>query len=144
MRRRSLQRGTAAVELALLLPMLLMLTFMVAECGRALMQYNTLAKSVRDAARYLSVQTPGTRVAEARNLVVYGNTAGEGSPLVAGLTPANVPPPTWQAVGAAPAIPVVTVQVTGFRFTPMVRSVFGLAIGPFAFGPIAATMRSPG
>ena len=143
MRRRSLQRGTAAVELVLVLPMLLMLTFIVAECGRALVQYNTIARSVRDAARYLSVQTPGTHVAQARNLVVYGNPAGEGRPLVAGLAPDNVPAPTWQTLGADPAIPAVTVQVTGFRFTPMVASVFGLAVGPFAFGPIAATMRSP-
>jgi Flp pilus assembly protein TadG len=143
MKRKSLQRGTAAVEFALILPLLLVLTLMVTELGRALMQYDTLTKSVRDAARYLSVQTPGTHQAQARNLVVYGNTAGTGTPLVPGLSLANVPAPTWQPAGTVPAITTVTVQVTGFTFTPMVGSVFGLSLGPYTFGAISATMRSP-
>ena len=52
------QKGTAIVEFALVLPFLLLLTFITTEFGRAIWQYNTLAKSVRDAARYLSLQTP--------------------------------------------------------------------------------------
>ncbi|MDE2605391.1 MAG: pilus assembly protein [Burkholderiales bacterium] len=143
MKRKSLQRGTAAVEFALILPLLLVLTLMVTELGRALMQYDTLTKSVRDAARYLSVQTPHTHQAQAQNLVVYGNTAGTGTPLVPGLSLANVPAPTWQPAGSVPAITTVTVQVTGFTFQPMIQSVFGLSLGPYTFGAISATMRSP-
>ena len=54
-------------------------------------EYNAVTKSTRDAVRYLSLQTPGTHVTEARNLIVYGNLAGTGTPLARGLTLANVP-----------------------------------------------------
>src|SRR5688500_11611226 len=98
------QHGVALVEFALILPLLLLLTFITTEFGRAMYQYNTLAKSVRDSARYLSMQTPGTKMTEARNLVVYGNTAGTGTPLALGLTMAHVPNPTWQNAGTNPVI----------------------------------------
>ena len=52
------QKGVAIVEFALVLPFLLLLTFITTEFGRAIWEYNTLTKSVRDAARYLSIQTP--------------------------------------------------------------------------------------
>ena len=50
------QNGVALVEFALVLPLLLILTFITTEFGRALYQYNTIAKSLRDASRYLSAQ----------------------------------------------------------------------------------------
>ena len=46
-------RGVAAVEMAVVLPLILLLLFVTAEIGRGFMQYNTLTKSVRDSARYL-------------------------------------------------------------------------------------------
>jgi Flp pilus assembly protein TadG len=49
------QRGLAMVEFAIVLPILLIILFMVAEIGRALYQYNTLSKAVGDAARHFSV-----------------------------------------------------------------------------------------
>jgi Flp pilus assembly protein TadG len=69
------QGGVALVEFALILPFLLLLSITAVELGRAIWQYDALTKSVRDAARYLSLQTPGdaTRMTRARNLVVYGN-----------------------------------------------------------------------
>lgn len=140
--RKRWQRGVALLEFALVLPFLLVLTFIVTEFGRAMMQYDTLAKSARQAARYLSVQTPGTKIAEARNLVVYGNTAGTGSPLVPGLTLANVPDPTWQAAGSAPGITTVTVQIVGFTFTPLVNGLYWASWGSLSFNNIVATMRS--
>lgn len=136
------QRGTAILELALVIPMLMMLMVIATDLGRAIMQYNTIAKSARDAARYLSIQLPGTRIAEARNLVVFGNPAGTGNPLVPGLAPSHVPTPTWQASGALPVITTVTVQVSGFTFTPMMASVFGLSFGTIPFSDIVVTMRS--
>jgi Flp pilus assembly protein TadG len=141
---RSTQSGVAIIEFALILPFLLLLTFTVTEFGRAIMQYDTLTKSVRQAARYLAMQTPGTKITEAKNLVVYGNTAGTGSPMLTGLTLANVPDPTWQnSVGAAPPIDTVTVQVTGYTFTTLVPvGPYGTVFGPFTFAPIAATLRS--
>ena len=140
---RTRQQGVALVEFALVLPLLLTLALFVAEFGRAIMYYNTLTKSVRDAARYLSTQTPGTGLAEARNLIVYGTTATGNTPLVPGLTAAMVPNPVWQVQGALPAINVVTVSVTGYTFQPMWSGVFGKTINPIGFSNITASMRSP-
>lgn len=144
------QNGVAMVEFALVLPLLLILTFIVTEYSRALYQYNTLTKSVRDAARYLSTQNPGTKITEAKNLVVFGNLAGTGTPLAFGLTTAQVPAPVWLPKGAAPVINTVTVQVgygaagtaaQNYTFTPLVASVFGLNFGNVTYAPISATMR---
>jgi hypothetical protein len=79
---------------------ILLLLMATAELGRAFWQYNTLTKSVRDAVRYASGQglygsggvvllTDELRTA-VQNLVVYGNSAGTGAPLLAGLTTSNV------------------------------------------------------
>lgn len=140
--RRQLQRGVAIVEFALVLPLLLLLTFTVTELGRALYQYNTLAKSVRDAARYLSMQQPGTHTAEARNLIVYGNTAGTGTPLALGLTLAQVPTPVWQTAGVNPVINTVTVRINGYQFQSMFSTAFGYTFGTIPYADITATMRS--
>jgi Flp pilus assembly protein TadG len=45
------ERGQALVELALTLPMLLVVMFVVIEFGRALFQYNILAQATREGAR---------------------------------------------------------------------------------------------
>lgn len=145
------QSGVAIVEFALVLPLLLILTFITTEYGRALYQYNTLAKSVRDAARYMSVQSPSdtTSYAAARNLVVYGNPAGSGTPLVHGITTSMVPNPVWELHGTDPVIRTVTVQIgygtdgstTRYKFIPMISDAFGLSLGSITFGPISATMR---
>ncbi|MEC4723327.1 TadE/TadG family type IV pilus assembly protein [Noviherbaspirillum sp. CPCC 100848] len=137
-------RGAALVELALILPLLLLLTFITTEFGRAVYQYNTIAKSMRDAVRYLSVQTPGTRMTEARNLVVFGNTAGTGTPLALGLNLTHVANPTWQVVGSNPVINTVSITVQGYTFRPLFASVIGVNFGNFNFSDISATMRAPG
>ena len=144
------QTGVAIVEFALVLPFLLLLTFIVTEYSRALYQYNTLAKSVRDAARYLSTQSPGTKITEAKNLVVYGNPAGTGTPLALGLTTAQVPDPVWQLAGASPVINTVTIQIgfgpggtaaQQYTFRPLFASVFGVTFADMTYAPISATMR---
>jgi hypothetical protein len=138
-------RGVALVEFALILPMLLLLTVITTEFGRAMYQYNTLAKSVRDASRYLSMQLPETQMTQARNLVVYGNLAGTGNPVVQGLTAGHVPDPTWEVVGPPPGITAVTIRVTGFTFQPMFSSVLGsqfISGTGVTFSEIRASMRS--
>ena len=136
------QKGVAIVEFALILPFLLLLTFLTTEFGRAVWEYNTLTKSVREAARYLSIQTPGTKITEARNLIVYGNLAGDGPPLAAGLTTTLVPDPTWQTAGTNPVINTVTVRISGYSFNSIVNTVFGAPFGDITFADITATMRS--
>ena len=145
------QRGGAAIEFALLLLPLAALTFGVTECGRALYQYNTIAKSVRDAARYQSGTTPGSTLA-ARCVALTGSpAAGANSctdtPLLPGLTLAHVTAcdrvscpanhnlqPTGRGV-----VDLVTITVTGYPFTSMVP----FAMPSIDFGPISATMVQP-
>jgi Flp pilus assembly protein TadG len=94
------QRGLAIVEFTIVVGILLMLIMATAEFGRAFLQYNTLTKSVRDGARHVAGRalfgstgtvsiSPGLET-EARNLVVYGNIFGAGSPLLPGLSTADV------------------------------------------------------
>lgn len=81
------QRGLALVELAVALPLLLLLLLGVAEMGRALYQYNTLVKAVRDGARHLTSDAYATdgqtldpiAVSQMENLIRYGNTTGQGA-----------------------------------------------------------------
>jgi Flp pilus assembly protein TadG len=87
-------------EFAIVLPVLLALLFGITEIGRALVRYNTLTKAVQDGARhaaaYALLGTTGAVVIDAqlltatRNVVVYGNTAGTGQPLLQGLQPSQV------------------------------------------------------
>jgi len=158
------QRGVALVELALVLPLLLAVCFAITEFGRAIYTYDTLAKSARDAARYLTTQTPGSSSAWAiaRNLVAYGNPAGTGPALVSGLDSTNAASlvvvcdasdqPRCAAnlnQGADPTINTVTVTITGFKFSPLLDVLaftrfYGGGSGSIAsipFGDISVTMR---
>lgn len=141
-------RGIAAVELALLLAPLLILAFGITEYGRAVHDYNTIVKSTRDAARYLSLNAPGdaAAIARARNLVVFGQVTATGRPLVAGLTnPATqvhvadaVSDPAHcylQATGSG-NVNLVRVSVDGVTFTSAVPAV----VSNLVFGPISVTM----
>lgn len=99
-RRMLRQRGTAIIEFAIALPVLLLLMLATAEIGRLLSQYNTLAKSVRDSARYVASKASGgtTRVISisstvrtaATNLAVTGNINGAGGALLPGLVSGNI------------------------------------------------------
>ena len=137
------ERGVALTEFALALPMLLIVMLLIIEFGRAYYQYDMLTKSVREAVRYLSVRSPGVDVDKAKNIVVYGNPAGTGTPLLPGLTLANVPDPTWSTSGSYPTLNTVTVTVTGYTFMPLVKGVSWITFDDIAFGTIQATMRSP-
>ncbi|MGH8657509.1 MAG: TadE/TadG family type IV pilus assembly protein [Gammaproteobacteria bacterium] len=84
------QAGVAAVEFAIVLPVVLLLMLATAELGRAFYQYNTLAKAVRDGARYSStvalngagafkdIASPewAAVVDSVKKLVVYGADCG--------------------------------------------------------------------
>lgn len=87
---RDCERGSQLAELAIIMPLMLVLLGATAEFGRFFYTYSTLLKGTRAASRYLVSQPVGASDAAARNLVVYGNTAGTGTPLVSNLTTANV------------------------------------------------------
>lgn len=137
------ERGTALVEFALTLPFILILMFTIVDLGRAVQRYNGLVKAARDAVRYLSVHQQGTHANEARNLVMYGTLDGSGTLLDPDLTVDMVKAPTWRTEGANPLINTVTVRISGYQFTPIASSVFGVAFPTFTFGDITATMRCP-
>jgi Flp pilus assembly protein TadG len=78
------QRGIAAVEAAIVLPIVLFVIVVVAEFGHAIQQYNQLTQAVRDGARYIAANAEigsggGINIAAeldaTRNLIVYGTTS---------------------------------------------------------------------
>ena len=102
------QRGLAMIELALTLPLLVLLMLAFAEFGRMLFQYNSLQQASRDAGRYVAsqawnstlgtVQLSAALITQTQNVAVYGIPANpNGYPAAApGLTTGNV---TVSAVG---------------------------------------------
>lgn len=147
-RRRS--RGVAAVEFVITAPLLILVMLATAEFGRAFVQYDTLSYSVRNSARYVTenaftgttgvVNLSSTVTTEARNLVVYGNAAGAGAPLLPSLQTSQV---TVANAGND------NIRVTAiYPYQPIIGAVlptFGLSGGsvPLTFNMrIAVTMRA--
>lgn len=112
-----------------MLPFLIMLLLATAEIGRALLQFNTLQKSIRDATRYVAEEATGPDtevidltsavIATTRNLVVYGSPVA-GEALLPGLEPGDV-------TVSSPDALHVQISVT-YTYTPLfaVIPTFGL------------------
>jgi Flp pilus assembly protein TadG len=145
---RTRERGVAAVEAAICLPVLLLLLFAGVELSRAFVQYTVLADASRNAARHVAgaamqatqrLEISSTLINEARNLVVYGNQAGTGTAILTGLTPGQI---TVADAGNN------NVRVTStYEYQPL----FGARLPTFGNGPtpnsaftmnIAITMRA--
>lgn len=86
------RRGAAAVEMALVLPLLLIVLFGSVELGNYFMNEHSLSKAVRDGARFAARQSftdyascggepGGTVAADTRNIVMNGYLAG-GAPVL--------------------------------------------------------------
>ena len=88
------ERGVQLLEIAIVLPIMFMLFGAVAEFGRYFYEYTTAAKAARVGARYMAskaLESASTNwELNTKNLVVYGNTAGSGAPILDGMTIANV------------------------------------------------------
>jgi Flp pilus assembly protein TadG len=112
------ERGVQLVELAIVLPIFILLFGATAEFGRYFYEYTTLAKSARAGARYLATAAVNsTEDTTAKNIVVYGNSAGTGNPILSGLSTANV---SITRSGGVPVLPqTVTVQITDFKHQPI-------------------------
>lgn len=110
--------GTQLVELAIVLPILVVLFAATAEFGRYFYEYTTLAKAARAGTRYLATSAVNaTEDGKAKNIAVYGNEAGTGSPLIPGLTTSNV---VITRQGGVPALPqTVKVQIYSFKHQPI-------------------------
>jgi Flp pilus assembly protein TadG len=108
------ERGAAIVEFAVASTVFLTLTFGVLELGRLLWVHNALTDATRRGARY-AVNQPQTAVDAIKNMTVYGNTAGTGTPLVNDLTPAQVNV-TYNGFGLGEGTVKVEIQAYDFRF----------------------------
>lgn len=84
------RRGAAAAEMALVLPLLMVLMFGSFELGKFFLDAHTVQKAVRDGARYAARQPfgempcggPAADETEIRNLVRTGTTAPGGTPRI--------------------------------------------------------------
>jgi Flp pilus assembly protein TadG len=144
-------RGAALVELALVLPVVLMMVFGITELGRALFQLNSLAKAADGGVRYLSRSwavldencqpTAGWSAAAAAtaNYVVFGNSGGQGQPRLPGLSAAGVTVTAVYGEVAGSEDPACIIQVEA---SVPFQGVFGDNVVPFTqLGPIDLTTR---
>jgi len=113
------ERGVQLLELAIVLPIFMILFAATAEFGRYFYEYTTLSKAARVGARYLVTQKVDCAQADlARKLVVYGNTAGTGSPILPGLLTSNISitPNDLACAGTPQGVPPnITVTISGFK-----------------------------
>ena len=113
------ERGVQLVELAIVLPLFMILFAATAEFGRYFYEYTTLSKAARVGVRYLVTEKVDCDHADvARNLVVYGNTAGTGSPVLPGLltTHVTVTPNDLACSGTPQGVPpAITISISGFK-----------------------------
>ena len=114
-------QGVSLIETAIIVPILLVLFAGVAEFGRYFYEYTTLAKASRLGARYLASKSVTSDVADykaiAKNIVVFGNAAGSGSPILDGLTTENV---DVEYEGGTAGVPnTVTVSIINYAHEPL-------------------------
>jgi len=114
------ERGVQLLEMAIVIPIMLVLFAAVAEFGRYFYEYTTLAKASRLGARYLiskSVNSSINYEVIAKNMVVYGNATGTGSPILNGLSANNVEVTYAGPVSGIPE--TVTVTIVNYPHVPL-------------------------
>jgi heme/copper-type cytochrome/quinol oxidase subunit 2 len=114
------ERGTQILELAIAMPVMLMLLGSVAEFGRFFYTYTTLTNAVRGGARHACKweKNASWTIPETQRMVVYGdfNDTSNG-PILPGLNTSNV-----QVISNGPSvnnIDSVTVKITGYNYVPI-------------------------
>jgi Flp pilus assembly protein TadG len=83
------ERGSTLVEFAIGVTVFVTVMFAVLEFGRALWVHNALSDAARRGARYAVLHSQGS-IDEVKNVVVYGDAAGTGQPMLNNLTTGNV------------------------------------------------------
>jgi TadE-like protein len=112
------ESGVQLVEAAIVVPIFLILFAATAEFGRYFYEYTTLAKAAQVGTRYLSTApVEAVEDGNAKNLVVYGNTSGSGTPILPGLSPTQV---IITRTGPIPVTPeTVSIQIVGYKHQPI-------------------------
>ena len=112
LRRRNNERGSTLVEFAIGVTVFVTAMFAVLEFGRALWVHNALSDAARRGARYAVLHSAGS-ADQVKNIVVYGNEAGTGQPMLNDLTAANVNV-VYNNFGLNDG--TVSVSITGYQF----------------------------
>jgi len=112
---KSCEAGTQLAELAIVLPIMLVLFGATAEFGRFFYTYTTLAKATRAGARYLTASNMATDD-EAKRLVVNGTTDDGASPILSGLSEGNV---LITRDGPTGYPETVKVEISGYQYEPI-------------------------
>ena len=142
----NIHKGAVAIEFALVMTFILVPLFLgTVEFGRLLYQYNALAKSVRDSAKYLStvsdiVPKYDTYMKEAKCLVIHGNVGCTGLKIVDGLTEEDIDIDI-NPIPIIPGISLVKVSVDGFKPSLITNFLESIGIDNFAFNNISVSMR---
>ena len=136
------QRGLAAVEFAIVVPVMLFLMMATAEFGRVFYHYNTLTKAVQTGARYASrpllktselTNIDAAFVQRIQNFVVYGNENGGGTAVLDGLTATS----SNVAISTSAADKTITIEAK-YNYTFVVLNDFTL----FGFSLPTLTLKA--
>jgi hypothetical protein len=134
-------RGAAAVEFALVLPLLLLLVFGIIDFGRALNAQVTLTQAAREGARLVALNQPNV---VSRTQAAATGLSGVNVTVVTGCPPppGGPPPPPPPPGGPPPPGTDAVVQVSyTFSFVTPVGAIAGI-IGGSGFGsPITLTAK---
>lgn len=107
------------MELAIVLPVFLLLIAAIAEFGSYFYTYITLTKATRVAARHLSSQPfTNEEKTKAKNLAVCGSTTtcASGSAVLKNFSTSNI---SISSTGNSSIPTTITVQITGYNYTPV-------------------------
>ena len=115
------ERGAALLEFTLAATVFLFVIFGTLEFGRLLWVHNALADSTRRAARYAVTRGKSNDAASdaqtaIKNVAVYGNPEGAGTPLVDGLAPGKVKVTYSDDYGLGAGSVLVEIEQYEFKF----------------------------
>lgn len=143
-RRRERSLGQSLVELALILPVLLLLALITIDFGRVFLGWINLQNMARIAANYAANNpeawgTPGDSTKQARYLAIVSNDAKAINCDLSGTGGGGIRPPIFSPIGGAALGALVEVRL-GCRFaiiTPVISQVIGGSV------PLEASAVSP-
>lgn len=114
-------RGAAAVEMALLLPLLLLLVFGIIDFGRMLNAQITVTEAAREGARAAAISNSGSEAESRVAKLVDGATV-------------EVSPDDTPCDGTAVDADVTVTVSTGFTFVTPAGAIAGMFTSPSGFG----------
>jgi Flp pilus assembly protein TadG len=117
------ERGATLVEFAISATVFLTAMFGVLEFGRAVWAHNALTDAARRGARYATLNTSASSV-QVKNVVVFGNPDGTGSPMLNNLGTGNV---NVSYDGFSLNNGTVSVSITNYQFQ-LVIPIIGTSI----------------